>query len=113
MAYWSVEPTSGFCFSIDRLVEMLEYLIDHIYIVVGNRVFQQHIGIPMGTDCAPLLSNFCLFYYEYNYMKNFMKLDYGKALRFNFTVRYIDDLLILNNTLFINEISNIYPRSWY
>ena len=68
-------------------------------IVVGNRVFQQHIGIPMGTDCAPLLVNLYLFYYEYNYMKNLMKLDYGKALKFNFTVRYIDNLLTLNNTL--------------
>ena len=45
VAYWSVEPTSGFYFSIDKLVEMLEYLIENIYIVVGNRVFQQHIGI--------------------------------------------------------------------
>ena len=44
MAYWSAEPTCGFCFSNDRLVEMVEYLIDNIYIVVGNRVFQQHIG---------------------------------------------------------------------
>ena len=43
-------------------------------------------------------------------MKNLMKLDYGRALRFNFTVRYIDDLLTLNNTLFVNEISNIYPQ---
>ena len=41
-------------------------------------------------------------------MKNLMKLDYGKALRFNFTVRYIDDLLTLNNTLFVSEIPNIY-----
>ena len=63
-AYWSVGPTYGFYFSIDKL-EMLEYLIDNIYIVVGNRVFQQHIGIPMGTDCAPLLANLYLFYYEY------------------------------------------------
>ena len=93
VAYWSVEPTSGFCFSFDKLREMLEYLIDNIYIVVGNRVFQQHIGIPMGTDCAPLLANIYLFYYEYNYMKNLMKLDYGKALKFNFTARYIEDLL--------------------
>ena len=40
-----------------------------------------------------------------------MKLDYGKALKFNFTVRYIDDLLTLNNTLFMNEIPNIYPQA--
>ena len=42
-------------------------------------------------------------------MKNLMKLYYGKALKFNFTARYIDDLLSLNNTLFMNEIPNIYP----
>ena len=77
---------------------------------MGNRVFQQHIGIPMGTDCAPLLANLYLFYYEYNYMKNLMKLDYGKALKFNFTARYIDDLLSLNNTLFMNETPNIYSQ---
>ena len=62
----------------------------------------------MGTDCAPLLANSYLFYYEYNYIKNLMKLDYSKALRFNFTVRYIDDLLTLNNVLFVKEIPNIY-----
>ena len=50
VAYWSVEPTSGLCFSFDKLLEMLEYLIDNIYIVVGNRVFQQHIGIPIYGD---------------------------------------------------------------
>ena len=35
-------------------------------------------------------------------MKNVMKLDYGKALKLNFTVRCIDYLL---NTLFVNEIA--------
>ena len=83
---------------------MLEYLIDNIFIVVGNRVLKQHIGIPMGIDYAPLLANLYLLYYEYNYMKNIMKLHYGKPLRFNFIVRYFDDLLTLNNTLFVNEM---------
>ena len=35
----------------------------------------------MGIDCAPLLANLYLFYYEYNYMKNSLKFDYGKALK--------------------------------
>ena len=51
VVYLSVEPTSGFCFSIDRLVEMLEYLIDNIDIVVGNTVFQQHIGVLIVHHC--------------------------------------------------------------
>ena len=44
----------------DSLMEMIEYLIDNIYIKVGSKVFRQQVGIPMGTDCAPLLANLFL-----------------------------------------------------
>jgi hypothetical protein len=30
----------------------------------GGRVFQQTIGIPMGTNCAPLLADLFLHAYE-------------------------------------------------
>ena len=43
-------------------------------------------------------------------MKNILKLDYSKELRFNFTVRYIDNLLTLKDALFVKEILNIYPQ---
>ena len=39
------------------LVGMIEYLVDNIYVSVGSTVFRQCVGIPMGTDCAPLLAN--------------------------------------------------------
>ena len=55
-------------------MELVEYLIDNIYINVGNRVFRQRVGILMDTDCAPLLANLFLFYYEYLYMKGLMKI---------------------------------------
>ena len=32
---------------------MLEFLIDNIFVVFGNQVFKQSVGIPMGTNCAP------------------------------------------------------------
>ena len=38
----------------------MEYLIDNIYVSIGNRVYRQCVGIPMGTDCAPLLANLFL-----------------------------------------------------
>ena len=41
------------------------YLVDNVYISVGNKVFRQCIGIPMGTNCAPLLANLYAFYFEY------------------------------------------------
>jgi hypothetical protein len=43
---------------------MLEFLIDNIYVVVGGQVFQQFVGVPMGTNRAPLLADLFLYSYE-------------------------------------------------
>ena len=59
---------------------------------------RQLVGIPMGKDCAPILANQFLFYYEYEYMKNLVKDNLQSAMKFNGTMRYIDDLLTLNNS---------------
>ena len=91
------------------LIAYVEYLIDNIYVSIGNRVYRQCIGIPMGTDCAPLVANLFLFYYEYKYMRNLIKTNLMLAKRFCNTMRYIDDLLTLNNTLFHSAIEDIYP----
>ena len=67
-AHWSESPsTTPVCISVDRskLIAQIEYLIDNIFIEVGNKVFRQTIGIPMGTDCAPQLAN--LFLLNMNY----------------------------------------------
>jgi hypothetical protein len=42
---------------------MLGFLVDNIYVVFGEQVFQQIVGIPMGTNCVPLLED--LFLYSY------------------------------------------------
>jgi hypothetical protein len=31
---------------------MLEFLIDNIFVSFGGTLFQQVVGIPMGTNCA-------------------------------------------------------------
>ena len=66
--FWTDIPSKAAKFIIteETLLKLVEYLID-------NRVYRQHVGIPMGTDCAPLLANLFLFYYEYKYMKNLIK----------------------------------------
>lgn len=43
---------------------MLEFLIDSIYVVYGDHVFQQSVGIPVGTNCAPLSAGLFLNSYE-------------------------------------------------
>ena len=47
----------------DDIVRMIESLIDNIFVESGGVIFQQVIGIPMGTNCAPLLAD--LFLYSY------------------------------------------------
>ena len=39
------------------ICQMIDFLINNIYIKIGNHLFRQCIGIPMGTNCAPLLAN--------------------------------------------------------
>ena len=36
---------------------MVEFLIDNIYVEFGGHVYQQTVGIPMGTNCAPLVAD--------------------------------------------------------
>jgi hypothetical protein len=56
----------------------------------------------MGTNCAPLLAD--LFLYSY------AAKDEKKLTRsYNFTFRYIDDVLSLNNSRFGDYVDRIYP----
>ena len=53
----------------DTLIKMIVWLIDNTYVKIGDKVFRQMIGIPMGTDCAPFLANLFLFSYEFRMKK--------------------------------------------
>ena len=53
-----------------QLIEYINYLIDNIYVTVGENMFRQKIGIPMGTDCAPYLANLYSYALEFKYLEN-------------------------------------------
>ena len=57
----------------DDIVRMLEFLIDNIFIECGGVIFQQVIGIPMGTNCAPLLADLFLYSYEAEFIQTLIK----------------------------------------
>ena len=50
--------------SCQNVCESLVYLLDNIFIRFGTKVYRQTIGIPMGTNCAPLVADLFLFCYE-------------------------------------------------
>jgi len=96
-------------FTCRQLCLAVNFLIDNIYVRFGNSVFRQVIGIPMGTNSAPLLSDLFLHTFEYDFMLKTMKAEMSKAVEFSTTFRYIDVLLSVNNDNFGNSISEIYP----
>ena len=96
-------------FSCRELCLAIDFLIGNIYVRFGNSVFRQVVGIPMGTNSAPLLADLFLQTFEYDFMVKTMKQDITKAIQFSNTFRYIDDLLSINKMDFGNYISTIYP----
>ena len=89
---------------------MLEFLVDNIFVVFAGKVFQQTFGIPMGTNCAPLLADIFLYLYEADFIHSL--LSTGKkhlGSRFNLTCRYIYDVLSINNPEFENYLGQMYP----
>ena len=89
---------------------MLEFLVDNIFVVFVGKVYQQIIGIPAGTNCAPLLTDIFLYLHKAEFIQ--FLLSAGKkrlASQFNFTYRYIDDVLSINNPDFENYLGQMYP----
>ena len=59
------------------------------------------VGIPMATNCAPLLADLFLYSYEADFIQGLLKKNEKEAGgSFSFTFRYIDDVLSLNNSRF-------------
>ena len=76
----------------------------------GGRLSHQVTGIPMGTNCAPLLADLFLYSYESEVLDNMIKSGHGGlAHLFNLCYRYIDDLIVFNNKRFLDYLTEIYP----
>jgi hypothetical protein len=80
---------------------MLEFLIKNIYVVVGGQVFQQSIGIPMGTNCAPLLANLFLYSYEMEFIQKLLH-EKKKNLLLWPSIRHFD----ISTTFYLLTIIN-------
>ena len=112
-ANWSNNPNIKTPhFTKSQLIKITHWLIDNIYVTFGDKCFQQKIGIPMGTDCAPYLANLFLFACEYKWiMKQFKGKKFHLLAKFKGCCRYIDDLLLINNDNTMKRVmSHLYPK---
>ena len=59
----------------------------------GTKLYRQIVGIPMGTNCAPLVADLFLYCYERDFMDYFNHDNQADVIEaFNSTSRYLDDL---------------------
>ena len=90
--------------------EALIYLLDSIYIRFGTKLYRQIVGIPMGTNCAPLVADLFLFCYERDIMTSLSDVKQAEIIEaFKSTSRYLDDLLNIDNPYFEGMVNRIYP----
>ena len=97
-------------YTANNICKMIEVLIDNIFVQFGGCLFHQMIGIPIGTNCAPLLADLFLYLYENEVPDNMMRSGHRRLARsFNLCYRYIDDSIVFNNKKFLDYLKEIYP----
>ena len=75
-----------------------------------GQVFQQTVGIPIGTTCAPLLADLLLYSYEVEFIQKLLhEKKKSIAEAFNSIFGYIDNVLSINNDQFHLYVDSIYP----
>ena len=90
--------------------DVMTSLLDNIFNRFGTKLYRQVVGIPMGTNCAPLVADLFLFSYDRDliiYLPDDKQADVIDA--FNTTSRYLGDILNINNVYFDNMVTQIYP----
>ena len=97
--------------SCQIVCDALSYLLDNMYIRFGTKYYRKIVGIPKGTNCAPLVADLFLYCYERDFMDtlNHIKHHADVIEALNSTPRYLHDLLNIDNPDFQGMVKQIYP----
>ena len=91
--FTSEKPKKYLAWSCQNVCDALTFLLDNIFIRFGSKLYIQVVGIPMGTNCAPLVADLFLFCHERDFVMSLSgdkQADVIDAL--NTTSRYLDDI---------------------
>ena len=106
--FTSEKPKKYHAWSSQNVCDALTFLLDNISVQFGTKLYRQVVGIPMGTNCAPLVADLFLFCYERDFMMTLSDDKQADVIdAFNTTSRYLDDILNINNVYFDNMVSQI------
>ena len=78
--------------SCQNVCDALSYLLDNIYIRFGTKLYRQIVGIPMGTNCTPLVADLFLYCYERDFMDSLNHDNQADVIEaFNSTSRCLSE----------------------
>ena len=107
-AFWRIPKRGDYrTYTQKKVKDVLSYVIKNAYFQINNKVFQQVIGIPMGSDPAPFIANLFLYFYENKFLDKLKTEDLPRARRLRHVFRFIDDLIAMNDD---DEFSKIYKE---
>ena len=111
-ALWSHSDKNGyFSFSLQHLLDTLEFILFNTYIQFGQHLFLQSKGIPMGGNASPLIADLYLSWLEYKYLDKLVKnKEFNLVNYLKYNCRFIDDIVTPNVDNFITIASDIYPK---
>ena len=90
------------------MCEAVTFLFDNVNIGFGSKLYRQIVGIPMGTNCAPLVADLFLFCYARDFILSLSEDNQSDVIEaFHSTSRYLDDLLNIDNNFFHSMINRI------
>ena len=109
--YWTSKGKDRRIFTKESLINAVTYLIKNCYFTVGNQIYKQNIGIPMGIDPAPFWANLFLYYFEEKHVQRLISTGSTRAYNYHGINRFIDDLCALNDgNDFSESHKEIYPN---
>ena len=110
-AFFSSDAVRNYnLWSCQKACAALTFLLDNIYIRFRSKLYRQIVGIPMGTNCAPLVADLFLFSYVRDFMLSLSDDNQSEVIEaFNSTSRYLNDQLNIDNNLFDSMVNSIYP----
>ena len=80
--------------SKSNIYDLLHWVVSNMYFHNGDLTFHQTVGLPMGTNAAPLLANLGLYRHERDFVSSHQ--DDTVISTFNNALRFIDDILLID-----------------
>ena len=110
-AFFTSDAVRNFSlWSCQKMCEALTFLYENIYIRFSSKLYRHIVGIPMGTNCAPLVADLFLFCYERDFKLSLSEDNQSGVIEaFNSTSRYLDDQLNIDNNFFDSMVNRVYP----